>query len=234
VRCPRLFTQQIEYVVGRSVSSLTGANRRPQPTSELWEHTLTSPWIEAAEVAQVAQGSIMLGHARRTWHFARQLARKDGAELDEEALLVAALLHDLGLQSPRKRRCFTLHGAEVARATASAAGADDARAKLVADAIMEHADALKPRTPEGQYLQAGSLLDVTGHRAWDIPSKITEEICCKWPRTGFYAELRGLWRNECHAVPRGRAAFASCPGAILQVARVANLPNCEECRDTEG
>lgn len=181
-------------------------------------------WARLAMRASALQSAEFRGHSLRTWLFAMLLSAADGAPLDEEVMYVAALLHDIGLFPPSPGGCFTISGADTAAATAKMAGVERRRAEEAADAILEHVSVSRPTTAAGVYLQAGSLLDITGHRRRQLSPSSVSAVCNMWPRTGFPAELRRVWLAECHATPSGRAAYVRCPGGLLLASRLARFP----------
>lgn len=191
-------------------------------------------WVLAArEVAERKLTCHWFLHSERTWQFATALAARDHQraaangkptpEVDPELLYVAALLHDTGLLSDDRKRCFAVVGATNALSTARKVGADRASAKLVAQAICSHIS-VNPGNQLGEYVQAGSLLDLIGSRAWHLGPALVKKVCDEWPRAGFPAELRTRWARESSLFPHGRAAFARWPGGLSLATYVAPLP----------
>ncbi|GAB6985000.1 hypothetical protein JCM10369A_15240 [Nocardioides pyridinolyticus] len=90
-------------------------------------------------------------------------------------------------------------------------------------AVSTHVD-VRPATPLAYYLRAGSLMDVLGTYAWKIDPAAIEQACQRWPRTGFPAEVRRRWNEECERFPYGRAAFARRPGLLPQLTKLNPLP----------
>lgn len=193
-----------------------------------------SPWVEAVrEVARLQLDEPRwLLHSERTWLFATALiefdCKKSGeprhSDLAPELVYIASLLHDTGLLMENRSRCFAVTGAEFAASTACEVGADPARAKVVAKAISSHIS-VRPGNVLGHYLQAGSLLDVSGTRVWDLERAMVEEVCRLWSREGFPEEARYRWAAECALFPNGRAAFARRPGCLSLATYVAPLPH---------
>jgi hypothetical protein len=182
-----------------------------------------SDWAAAALASSTGLTPEFLQHSKRTWWFGKALAEVDEIELDTEMLYVAAMLHDIGLFEPRSGRCFTAVGADAARRTAASADVAADRAELVAHAISAHICPKRPRDALGHYLQAGSLLDVTGERIWDLDPVVVDAAYAKWPRVGFPPQVRGRWIAECQRFPHGRANYARWSGLLL-AARFAPLP----------
>jgi hypothetical protein len=156
----------------------------------------------------------------RTWCFATTLEQIDGVSIDPELMFVAAALHDVGLFQPIDGRCFTVTGARVALSTAKSLGVPADRAELAARAIFVHICPAVPSEVLGRYLQAGSLLDVTGDRVWDLSDDTVAAVHARWSRAGFAAEVRALWKEESVRLPHGRASYARCPGGLLLALRL--------------
>lgn len=176
-------------------------------------------WTRLAILAAQNQTSSLIAHCWRTWYFGALLSEIGAVPpVDQETLLVAAMLHDLGLGRPTPGRCFTLAGADEALATAKRAGVSEGRADAAADAILEHIEVAPPIAPVSLCLQAGSLLDVAGFRMAKLEAACVRSAYRTWPREGFAGELRETWLAECRSVPTGRAAYAHCPGGLLLAA----------------
>ena len=218
--------QQVRHVSGlvrypfiRLLDQSTRGPTRPLPTPP------TSHWVTEARrvAAQQLPDPRWIWHSERTWLFATVLADLDGEDLEPELLYVASLLHDSALLMESRVRCFAVTGAEFAVSTADAAGANPNDARMVARAISSHISVC-PDNELGRYLQAGSLLDVAGTRVWDLQRALVTEVCKAWPRTGFPAEVRHRWSQECALFPNGRAAFARFPGGMTLASHLAPLP----------
>lgn len=199
-----------------------------------------SDWIVEAERAISHAGPATMSHvwrrhSLRTWHFAAALAarenrgfpaRRDPHQgLDDELMYVAALLHDSGLfLTPRAGESFAAAGARLALETAEATGADENRAQLVATAIESHIS-VDPGNQLGDYIQFGSLLDLTAAGIWKLDRALVEQVYATETRLGFPSDAHDRWLAECQRLPLGRAAYAKCPGALLLATRLAPLPH---------
>ena len=174
-----------------------------------------SPWVEAARGAasrELIDERWML-HSERTWLFAKALAEHDHQHLDDEALYVACLLHDVGFFQGSRTRCFAIASAQVADAISAGRTHGDPASQMVAKAIRSHIS-VTPENKLGKYLRAGSLLDVIGMRVWDLDGAYVHSACERWPRSGFDRDLRRRWRDECRRFPHGRASYARWPGGL--------------------
>lgn len=182
------------------------------------------PWGRAAREAGRPLSPQFWGHSMRTWCFGLALAEHDGADADADDLYIGAVLHDLGLFSPLPGRCFTAAGATAAMDTALEVGVPPERAAAVAEAIASHIDIRTPATVLGAYVKAGSLLDVTGTRVWDLHPDSVAAVYQAWPRRGFADQLGDRWKSEARRFPRGRAGFAPVRCTLPWAAHHAPLP----------
>lgn len=165
----------------------------------------------------------MQQHSLRTFVFGLALANLDQVRLDVEHLYVASLLHDIALEAPTPGRCFAVVGAERAFAIAQRAGADEAVARAIAEAIAMH---VTPgvgfeRGPLGPTIAAGALVDVAGLRLWDLDPVFVQATLARHPRLAMKRHLAACWRAEAHAVPGGRAAFLARWAAFGLIVRLA-------------
>lgn len=154
----------------------------------------------------------LVGHCVRTWAFGRLFAQVDGLAVDDEALYVASMLHDVALTETYRIsgadscQCFAVHGAHLAKETLSGFGADESMATTVRDAIGWHLNAVVPEAagPEAVALNAGAALDVVGLRASAIGRAAAAQVVSDEPRDGFVDGLVATLRVESRARPDAR------------------------------
>jgi hypothetical protein len=156
-----------------------------------------TPLVAAAERALAPAPRWVLAHSMRTYLWGWLLGVRDGLRPDAELLLVASLLHDLGLIHRDGAACFALRGAELARAIVVAAGADASVAERVADAIARHLNVAPGGDVEARLVGAGAALDVVGAR-WCTRGRATAS-----PR-------RWRTRSPTSRVATPKPASASC------------------------
>jgi hypothetical protein len=182
--------------------------------------------LEAIAVCEKRLSPSFVNHSYRTWIFGLALAERDDAfgELDAEGFFVAAMLHDVGLGSPRFRCCFTLAGVEATQHL-DALRSPVARG-VVALAIADHiTPGISRRTnPLGFYLQRGSLLDLTGIRAAHLPRDFVSEAFERHPAGDIRAEVAARWRAEAVLVRHGRADLLQRCGRFGAMTRFSPLP----------
>lgn len=182
--------------------------------------------VREAEEAARCQSPGILAHGYRSAVFARALALIDGAKVDEELLVVCALLHDAGLFPAVTGEDFTQRSAALAADVARRTGHEHA-CDHVFDAVTVHTtvgvDAARDGAL-GAYTQWGAMVDLVGLRERHLPHDLVARTLAEHPRTGFAKEiLKGLG-GEARAVPGGRFAFLRCVGFSPAV-RIAKLPS---------
>lgn len=209
-----LLWQAIKYqthtMQGRLAAALLGP-RRSRADLDLDE--VRPPTGRAAREAERLVNAkfppVWANHSRRCYLWGLALGRSEGLEFDEEALYVAALLHDVALAEPTgfDGRCFSLPAAEEAGRLAREAGWAPPRRRLVADAITRHLNLWVSReaAPEAYLLCAGAKLDVVGFRYWDVSPRLVDAVLERYPRLGFKDEFRPTLRASAAAAPASRS-----------------------------
>jgi hypothetical protein len=169
---------------------------------------------EAEECVRELSTPALYGHCARTWAFAALFAQRDRIKHDEELLYLACMLHDLGLTEQHWRRdpharCFAVEGARAAHAFVHEHGADEQRARTVAEAISLHLNVTVPARlgAEAHLLSKGVSLDVVGRRLHRIPLPSTRGVEERWPRDGFAGELAERTARQGQMRPQSRAAL---------------------------
>lgn len=116
--------------------------------------------------ADTPDGAHDLGHLRRVWHMAQEIAKEDGVAPDREVLMAAAFLHDvinLPKNAPNRSEAAAL---SARHATGFLAGIGFAAEKLpaVAHAIESHSHSagVPPQTLEAKLLQDADRLEALG------------------------------------------------------------------------
>ena len=199
--------------------------RRPRGGPDPSE--LTPPDTPVArETIDICAGELdrsVVEHSYRSYIYARALANVEGVDCDEEAIFVAAMLHDYGTKEldSLSDRCFTLLGADCAEALLERSGWAPERRAAAAEAITRH---LNPAVPVEQgavqhLVHDGIALDAVGLRAWELDSDGIRRIRERHPRLKFTQVGGGMLRRHGRAVPGCRAAalFAGGFGLALRL-----------------
>ena len=159
----------------------------------------------------------VLQHSWRTHWWAQAWAIAEGHQVDTELLLVASLMHDLGMadaggHAARGCSCFTAHGALAAMALVRQAQPEawpDARAQRLGEAITLHMNGPVPGSQglEAHLLQRGTACDVIGAELATLPRTYRDAVLARHPRGDFDGAFRRFLAAQHRDHPRSRAAL---------------------------
>ena len=197
---------------GRWGTALPGA---PTGLSALQASLPDTPAVGRALQAMAATGRTdLLQHGWRTHAWGWAFGVAEGHAPDVELLLVASLLHDLGVADPAGHQasgcqCFTGHSAAVAMHTAQACGWSAERTEAVGQAITLHMNGAVPLAQglEAHLLVRGAACDVTGARLAQLPARYRTEVLQAYPRGEFDARFAAFLAAERRRQPDTRAAL---------------------------
>lgn len=149
--------------------------------------------LEAVREGTGVEDGPMERHGARCYVLAQRLAADRGLEVDEELLLCAALLHDLGLYpGVAAGGVYTTDGAEFATRLLGELGWAAERAKLCADAIEFH-HALRSQWDRGAEAELSRLADRIEVSAGALTCGLDREqvrgVFAMASRDGLYAEI---------------------------------------------
>ncbi len=154
---------------------------------------------EALEAVREASGETagpMERHCLRVSAIASELAARRGLEIDREVLLVAALIHDLGLyDSVSRGGVYVKDGADFARELVGRHGWNQERTALCADSIERHHELRSQwsRGTEVELLRRADLVDVSnGLVGFGLGRSWLREVNAAIPRDGTYGEIARL------------------------------------------
>jgi hypothetical protein len=214
----------VQYAAGRLRLAL-GLRPSCQGTLDLERLTWPDSALvrRATECCRETLSASMVHHSYRTFVFGLALAQLDHVRVDDEALLVAALMHDIALEAPTPRRCFAVVGAERTLALGGEVGDARATSRTAAEAVCLHVtpglDAA--RHAAGFLISAGATIDLLGLRLWDMEPGFVARVFDAYPRLGAKRHAAGRWRCEARAVPGGRAALLEHAALFSVFIRVA-------------
>ena len=166
----------------------------------------------AEEHCREVSPDFLVHHCLRSYLFAQALAVPCQLHPDAELLYVMSLLHDLGLTEAYAKgeaSCFAVRGAEGARKLMGSAGYTEERQEQVAEAIALHLNVAVDIDDgvEALLLNAGTVLDVTGLRIWELHRKTVRAVVDRHPRMGLKRKLVELWKDEAETYKGTRAHF---------------------------
>lgn len=175
----------------------------------------------AEQLSREASDRMLYAHAVRSYLFAALLAHHDGMTVDDEALYVGCVLHDIGLTpsygDPVK--AFEHVSADVAVDLIGAFGWQPERRSNVHRAIVLHMaeEVAESESPEARALEAGVAFDVTGDRLADVDERACGEIFRHFPRGAFKRDFARLMQREAERKPRCAAAALTKLGLLDRI-----------------
>jgi hypothetical protein len=152
--------------------------------------------LAAVREATGEESGAMERHGLRVFLIASKMAEHRGDEVDREVLLVAGLLHDLGLYDSISRGgVYVSDGAEFARDLVREHGWSEERATLCANAIERHHE-VRPQWGAGaevELARRADLVDVSaGVVRFGLPRSWLRDLFSAVSRDGTYAEIARL------------------------------------------
>ena len=175
----------------------------------------------ARELMTDVAAPFLVNHSVRVYAWAVELARHDRLQFDPEILYVSAMLHDIGLVPAYDLGgCYEVDGAVAAERLAVEAGASEARARAIYDAIALHNDETLPpdSAPEVVLLWDSAGIDVTGERFTDVRPAIIPGLLAAYPRLDFKREFTALFVDQASRKPICPAANMAATGMLEEIA----------------
>lgn len=141
----------------------------------------------ALKLAEARYKPYLLQHCWRTFYFGALLGKLRGWRFDAEVLVLACLLHDLGLTGPYMGPLpFEIEGAQAAKKLLTAHGFSAAKTRQVWSGIAMHPLAIAEfQPPSIRLVAAGAGADVLGDGLRGLPAQAIREVLAAHPRLGF-------------------------------------------------
>jgi hypothetical protein len=159
---------------------------------------------DAAALARAASPMFLYNHCLRTYIFGALLARGRAIDFDEEAIFIAACLHDIGLVEPYQSpdEPFEVDSAREAKQFLAEHHVPETKSDLICDAIAFHTSALADlRAPQVNLVGIGAGADVFGSGLKTLSPSRIDEVVAAFPRFGFKAEFRRTLIGYCTRKP---------------------------------
>ncbi len=209
-------------VSGRWARALPGA---PQDLAPLQARMPDTPAVaQALEAMRDLGHTAVLQHGFRCHWWGMALAADRQGQVDEELLLVASLMHDLGLADQAGAQasgcaCFTGHSADMAMQLARRHGWVEARTQALGDAITLHMNGHVDVAEglEAHLLQQATACDVIGARLAQLPARYRQQVLQAHPRGEFDAEFSRFMAGQAKQQPGSRAALMHQVGLGLMI-----------------
>lgn len=182
-----------------------------------WPHTgLTA---KAVALARDACEPSLFNHCARSYCFAALMAKNKQWQVDHEVMLLASILHDLGLTERfRGPHRFEAQGADAAHAFLIQHGLDETRATMVSNAILMHASSFiaERQQREIALVSMGVGTDVVGGFEMLTQSQV-EEVVKAFPRLQF----KKAFVADCAAVVR---RYPNAAGGFMRDIGLREVP----------
>jgi hypothetical protein len=149
--------------------------------------------LDALRNAAGESGGPMERHGLRVFLMADRLATARGVEVDREVLLIAGLLHDVGLyDAASKGGVYVKEGAEFTADILRKHGWEQERIRLCFDAIERHHE-LRPQWDRGtevELIRRADLCDVSGgHIRFGLSREWLKDLFESVSRDGTYTTI---------------------------------------------
>jgi hypothetical protein len=149
----------------------------------------------------------LVNHCLRTWCWARIFSINEFLDVDEEALAVSCILHDIALLDSANESCpccFAVKGARSVGEFLSGHDWDEKRILSVANSISMH---MNPAVHifegvEAYLLNAGAALDVIGVRSDEVDLTSKENVLKLYSRAGFKHNFKNAMYSQ-HKISHG-------------------------------
>ncbi len=167
----------------------------------------------------------LVAHCFRSYAWAVLLAQRDDLSFDPELLLVACMLHDLGLTDSagptQDIPCFAVSGAREAERFLRSQHCSSDTSKRIAEAISLHLNVKVPVEAgvETHLLRQGSGLDVIGARSHEIGHEARRQVLERYPRRDFAEQISSRLADPCICRPGSRIHLLCRGGFIGMVAK---------------
>jgi hypothetical protein len=160
---------------------------------------------KAMRLAQNAYPPYLLNHALRTFLLGALVGRARGQHFDEEILLLACILHDLGLSDRYQGNLpFEIQGAQAARQFLQENAYSEDKIQIVWDGIAMHPLAIGQfKQPEIALVGEGAGADVLGPDPSEIKKADVDEVVKAFPRLKFKVAFVDTCAEVVRKYPRG-------------------------------
>lgn len=180
------------------------------------DHPDTAAAHAAVELANDYYPPALFNHCLRSYHFAADAGRRLNLDVDDEMLLVAAVLHDVGLLAMFDSATvpFEVAGGHVAEVFTRGAGWNRTRQRRTREVIIQHMGAgVAPDVdPEGHLLDIATGLDISGRNVGQWDHETLKSVVAAYPRLDLTDVFSTCFANQERRKPGSAAGHASRSG----------------------
>ncbi len=167
----------------------------------------------------------IINHSWRSYIWGVAIAQHKSWKFDEESLLIASLMHDVGLadhQTQYACQCFTLESALRSESLCAKHDFPQDKTDNISDAICLHMNGYfdendQHLSKEVLLLQKATSCDVIGTDLALFSTQLKDEVLAKYPRAQFNSEMRKLISIETKRNPQSRTALMSKLGLPMMI-----------------
>lgn len=203
--------------------------KRPHHNTQLHLDQISLPDTrviqEATEILAHCGSPAIIYHSWRCFFWAIAIAQSKSWQFDMESLLIASLMHDLGLVDSTPSQscyCFSYLSALKAEQLCQQHAFPVQRTENISNAICLHMNGyLNQENPqlskEVLLLQCATSCDVTAIDLASIPLTYQKQVLEKYPRENFNQVFNILTKQEAQRCPQSRTALLRQLGLSLMI-----------------
>ena len=185
----------------------------------------TSIVKEAVFELECTNNQAIIHHSWRSYIWGVAIAQIENWQFDEESLLIASLMHDLGLVKHLEHyscQCFTFESALRSEGLCKKHHFDKYKTDNISNAICLHMNGHLDKnnqnlSKEVLLLQKATSCDVIGTDLGQLPTAFREEVLSHYPRSNFNSTFKKLLKTESKKNPDSRTALLSKLGLPLMI-----------------
>lgn len=185
----------------------------------------TSIVKEAISELENTKNQAIINHSWRSYIWGVAIAQNKDWQFDYESLLIASLMHDLGLVEHLEQyscQCFTFESALRSESLCVKHHYPKDKVDNISGAICLHMNgSLEENTPnltkEVLLLQKATSCDVIGTDLHLLPKKFTSDVLKQYPRAKFNNQFKQLLKAESHKNPQSRTALMCQLGLPMMI-----------------
>lgn len=185
----------------------------------------TSIVKEAILELENTQNRAIIHHSWRSYIWGVAIAQIHDWQFDEESLLIASLMHDLGLIEHLEHyscQCFTFESALRSESLCAKHHYPKDRTDNISNAICLHMDGHLDKnnqnlSKEVLLLQKATSCDVIGTDLGQLSIAFKDEVLSHYPRSNFNSTFKKLLKTESKKKPDSRTALLSKLGLPLMI-----------------
>ncbi|OTG80401.1 hypothetical protein B9T27_13510 [Acinetobacter sp. ANC 4648] len=169
----------------------------------------------------------VINHSWRSYFWAAAIAKCKTWDVNHESLLIASLIHDLGLVDDtvaynEQCKCFTYASALHAEDLCKKHHYPEDKTENISNAICLHIngylDENDPNlTKEVLLLQKATACDVIGTDFAELKQSYREDVLTQYPRENFNDEMQRLLKKEAQRNPKSRTALMCKSGLPMMI-----------------